>query len=401
MSVTRLAVGGTRQNRTLLPENGGDQVITMTVSCGVVGSRRRARHVVTVHEDWSVETVHDLESERIAAAFGAAEVTCLALADHDLPAVRDLLACRSRSVLPPMVHVAADVFVPVLRGRGCGCVRRTFSMGDCGEHVRLPLHWARAHGSRPAAMDRLLARAEDAGWATMRVPEQGVIARAESLLVGPDAVRLLWRVGIHPAEVIALHERLEPTERDGSPGLLRPRTVVGALLDGGLGGDWLDALRGLDPITIESHVRARGSREGLDPFELRRWAQAGADAGSASVLVRAGWRVEDLHRVSGRSVPSRFHCARVAAAWAEAGAAITVDEYVAIYGEAQVAHLSLPRKETVDAVRRHLGDLGSEVASVTIAYNLVRTGSVQGGVAAFRAAGAPVVGVFPVTSHER
>ena len=65
----------------------------------------------------------------------------------------------------------------------------------------------------------------------------------------------------------------------------------------------------------------------------------------------AGWRVEDLHRVSGRSVPSRFHCARVAAAWAEAGAAITVDEYVAIYGEAQVAHLSLPRKETVDAVR--------------------------------------------------
>lgn len=64
--------------------------------CFVDASHRRPRtHPIVLHPDWSVDTGHDLESERIAVAFGG-YLSCLDLVDKVVPAARTYLL-RPRS----------------------------------------------------------------------------------------------------------------------------------------------------------------------------------------------------------------------------------------------------------------------------------------------------------------
>lgn len=78
------------ENTTIGPGPGGGP-LTLMLECrlsptAVTGER----HPVTIHADWRVETPHDLEAERVAAAFGG-YTSCLELVDRTLPAFRTSL----------------------------------------------------------------------------------------------------------------------------------------------------------------------------------------------------------------------------------------------------------------------------------------------------------------------
>jgi hypothetical protein len=69
--------------RSILPSPDGEP-LTLKVRCWTSRSSKApvTRHPVTIHPDWSVTTPHDLESERVAAAFGG-YLSCLDLATRD------------------------------------------------------------------------------------------------------------------------------------------------------------------------------------------------------------------------------------------------------------------------------------------------------------------------------
>lgn len=74
----------------LLPAPGG-QNLTLVISCTSHPRELEGRtHEVVIHPDWTVTTVHDLESERLARALGAWS-SCLHFAESTVPAYRYVL----------------------------------------------------------------------------------------------------------------------------------------------------------------------------------------------------------------------------------------------------------------------------------------------------------------------
>ena len=68
--------------------------VTLTINCRT-GDGRARRHTAELGPDWAFSTPHDLGLERIGVALGGS-LTCVRLADHDLPAARDFLEHRHR-----------------------------------------------------------------------------------------------------------------------------------------------------------------------------------------------------------------------------------------------------------------------------------------------------------------
>lgn len=185
--------------------------ITITVACGGA-TGTSGRHRVTVFPDWSVDTGHDLELERIAWAFGS-KIGCVDLVEHRMPCVRQVWLHRQRLV-PPGIQRTRDghweVASPV-RGCGCGFQGETWlKPEDAAAHLRTLQHWARTFGADPAACNRLIASMERATGAAFD-PSRRSWPRSQAVYHYTD-LAWLWEVGLHPDEVERIHTGLGMTE---------------------------------------------------------------------------------------------------------------------------------------------------------------------------------------------
>src|ERR1700712_175081 len=130
------------------------------------GALDGAWHDVVLHPDGSLETPHDLEAERIGAAFGA-YLSCLEVGDRVVPALHEWLRWQRREEAPFLRRDKQARWH--LRDRlscwGAGWLRAA----DAAEHGRSVPHLAVRHGTLPGLLRPFAATlCAEFGW-----PESG------------------------------------------------------------------------------------------------------------------------------------------------------------------------------------------------------------------------------------
>lgn len=190
----------------------GEQSFRFEVTCRT-GQGRGVRHEVVVAPDWSVGTGHDVEAERIAAAFGSS-VTCLNVIDRLIPALRRGLMLRQRLVRPSIQRGKHGWIVtdPVERCRCRGAQTQSglslMTAAAAARHERSAQHLAKKFRVGANRLEALFEALEAQHSGLERIPDNPT---ARSLVLEPYGLVELWEAGIHPDRVIDTHRLLWPT----------------------------------------------------------------------------------------------------------------------------------------------------------------------------------------------
>jgi hypothetical protein len=74
------------------------RALSTSITCrtSAVDGAEAARHAVTIDHDWRVDVPHDLEGERVAAAFGG-YLSCISLVDQQCRSARGCRDLRDTS----------------------------------------------------------------------------------------------------------------------------------------------------------------------------------------------------------------------------------------------------------------------------------------------------------------
>jgi hypothetical protein len=285
--------------------------LTLVVECRTNPRRRGSAHEVTIEPDWQVRTPHDLEAERVALAFGG-YLSCISLVDRVVPALAELSQVIGRRRVPGLLRAGSQDWRLVQSVDRCRCARTAFrSPGLAAFHARGVEHWAARWGIRP---DVLAHMAEDVA-RVHAITERVGAHPARTLVRESGGLDDLWRAGLHPEYVAAVHERVWP---EGSP--LPARFFLGAAY---LGAplDWLasvaEATRDPDVLTWAAWTVCDLDR--TDPGARLQWLGLRLRLRDIERLMTGGYTramAEELAAMS-RSDPSRV--AGQLAAWQAAG----------------------------------------------------------------------------------
>jgi hypothetical protein len=295
--------------------------LTAQVPCRTsrVGGRVRY-HDVTIGADWSVQTPHDIELERIAAAMGG-YLSCVDLVDREVPALRELVQLRARRTLPDLACRAPAAWLLKFKPALCSCERIVFATAaEAAAHAREPLHVARRHGAVPRAVERLLAQVETAHGTAFYVPPAD--ARARTLVRDYDGLALLWEAGVHPDLVCWLHDQLW---RDGPA--LPVRFYLGAAVRRP---DlrWIAETLAAVPDDDVAGWLAWTSTD-LDhrhPSARAQWLLAGVPRRAIVALARGGYTPAEIAQVAVSTGLSAASAATALAAWTLADCHPTPDD---------------------------------------------------------------------------
>ncbi len=155
-------------------------------------TREYASHEITVSPDWSITTPHDLEAERIAAAFGS-RISCVEL-DTALAAARDGIALRMRRRWYPLRRIGLSHWEidGVFDNRG----RMQFASAvTAASYVRSADYLAEKHGATAWQVHRLIE--VFACWGNAHIaPPNG--SNNRRLITEQNGLNRLWDAGIHP-----------------------------------------------------------------------------------------------------------------------------------------------------------------------------------------------------------
>ena len=307
----------------------GGRALTATVECRTSRSAIGGEpHRVIIRPDWSVQTPHDLDAERVAVAFGG-YASCLELVDVAVPALRAAIERLTRQEpLPIRRDKRGDWrILPAQQLPDC-CARVAFpSIEVAARHLHSATHLARQYSAREWQLAALLAAAVRA-WAWGEAP--GADAGVRRLVREEGGVADLWRAGIHPDQLpgfaTAVPAVAEPLPVSFYLGMVyagadrewigevtahRPDGDTAAWLawldspaaghDAALWGAWLDlgvprdgvrtaAEHGLDPHRAHEVARVTGRNVGIVARDIVRWALAGCEptAEHFTLLARLG-----------------------------------------------------------------------------------------------------------------
>lgn len=324
--------GGAAVANDSVPPTGpapGGRALTATVECRTSRSAIHGEpHGIIIRPDWSVQTPHDLDAERVAVALGG-YASCVELVDIAVPALRAAIERLTRQEpLPIRRDKRGDWrILPSQQFSDC-CARVAFpSIEVAARHLHGAAHVARQHAAREWQLEALLAAAERA-WAWDEAP--GCDAGVRRLVREEGGVADLWRAGIRPdqlpgiaATVPAVAEPLPVSfylgtvyagadhEWMGAVAAHRPDGDTAAWLawldspaagrDAALWGAWLDlgvrrdGVRiavelGLDPKRAHEVARMTGRNVGIVARDIVRWALAGCEptATHFTLLARHG-----------------------------------------------------------------------------------------------------------------
>lgn len=294
--------------------------LTLAVTCRAAGSRR---HRITIRNDWTVESPHDLDAERVARALGA-DGGCLRVIDDLLPVARRwlLLHCR---VIPPDTTVVAGGWRPMVMRRGC-CpfARGTWCASDAAEHARDSAHLAAVSGVSRRALRGVVDRLAPARDRYIEVLQQSPEWSAAGMRVTQGGLDELWRAGVHPSRIVHIHEQVaRPDVRFGPSfylNVLAHRPNLGwvasslsatAVDDADRVGCWLAAS---ETDVDRSHPDVR-----------RAWLSLGLPPRLIQELTTASYLPHDVTCLAARCGSTTMAAAVALARWVQAGCQPTVD----------------------------------------------------------------------------
>ena len=192
----------TRSGQSIGPAPDGRSV-TVLIQCrntpdrGVVSGM----HAIVIHEDWSVETPHDLAAERIAVALGG-HSSCVGLVDRAMPALRSWVALMLRREHVALRGLSRDLWV-VANPAPC-CDGRTFAgAANAALHGRSIPHGAARFRVDWDILVSLAAACSHAFGSRfeLRLDDQAIWDAEAACTEGLFDVAYLWTAGLSPEAV--------------------------------------------------------------------------------------------------------------------------------------------------------------------------------------------------------
>jgi hypothetical protein len=355
--------------------------VTVTVPCATTPGADAASvvHEATLHPDGRLETPHDLAAERIAVAFGGF-VTCLDVLDRLVPALPAWWDAQTRAAPPAIRRTPAGTWHPTA-AQASSCCRATQSAAPMATHVRTPAHLATRLRLPPRVVEpftaALLAHGPgDALPPALAAPARHCVRRDSDLAE-------LWRAGVHPAGVQAVHAAV--VGRSGPP--LPPAVYLGAVTKRPDLAWVAQTLTTVDAAAPEPMT----DDEAADLAEWLTWTQTGLDRRHRSM--RAEWLVLGVPRAwvaelgssgytpgdvallgsaTGRGVVGAVRMLR---AWAAAGCHPAVVDLVALHAQGVPAWYQ-PSAGAVRRLAEAVADLPSPPAITALGLALARHGTV-------------------------
>lgn len=193
---------------------GSDLTVNVTCHLSREDDAPTTRHPIRIASDWTVRTPHDIEGERVAAAFGG-YTSCIDLVDTAVPAAACWLRRAMRADPPELEFLGRPDRWRLRRAMGC-CPKGGFRDAlSAAEHWRSPRHVAREHAALTRQVVGLIAaiRRAHAGHGTLSIPAEHRARAAECCLRDDLDVAWLWETGIHPRVVWQIHGELGLTAR--------------------------------------------------------------------------------------------------------------------------------------------------------------------------------------------
>ncbi len=369
---------------------------TVTVPCRPSPGARTGRHPVVIAPDWSIETGHDEDLERIAVALGSG-VSCLPLLQRTSAALRLWWERQQRS---GGLAITSDDRGVTWRSSDGGlrcCPARGFSdPREAGAHARATRHVALFAGADPRELAGLVGAA--AAQAPPTPPDR---------TLGPPApehvTREAWEVGLHPTWVRQVHAEwaaqslvgldlrvlLGIAQTSADPGWVA-RTSAAA-------GDNRSEHEPPAPTLARWLAWTWTEQDQLLPDARSQWVRSGTRHTDIEVLAAAGYPPTTAHDVAqdwGLSVPG---AGQILARWIRAGYRPTPEQ---LRWTRESGATFPPHPPSVSAVERVLAGLASRAqgrrrgpersrpSTTDLAVALTRFGTVPDTVSALRDAAA-------------
>lgn len=297
--------------------------LTVEVACRTERSTQFAPagarlHPVTVFADWSVETGHDLDAERVAVALGGT-CTCIDLVDRAVPALRHVTQLVARARLAPIHPVLPDRWGLT---EPCECPQVTLgprpsfpSARAAVEHASSVSHVGRLFRVQTEVLKRLTS-AVARGFTELEPP-------------GGSTLRRLWDAGIAPAQAASALKRLGLAPN--AP--VRVESWILAAYERRYD-DYLRAVLNADPSPSDAISWALGTRTADDlrnPTLRAEWLSFSATRDQAVPLMRATYSVADAATLSASIGVVPEHALRVLAGWAAVGLSPSVADLTDLY----------------------------------------------------------------------
>ncbi len=298
-----------------------DGALVTDVVCRTEGDGPAVRPPLTLHPDWSIDTGHDLDAERVAGAFGGYN-SCIALADVMIPALREATQLWTRAT--------AALIVPTTSGRwrliercGCGDRRDSYDRPEqAAAHARSVAHLARRSRVSLHDLGRLVSAVSDA-YGDLTSPPSSYDTR---LLTSEATAFRLWEAGISPAQVASTHQRV----RARGPMTFRSYAL---------------AIYGAhDDAFVHAIVRVAGAPDAVEwalstindfdrsaPTARAAWLELGVSRQQAAQLTRSSYTVREAHQLAAALNVVPIYAATVLADWARAGLVPAVSDLVRLH----------------------------------------------------------------------
>lgn len=327
---------------------------------------------------WVVETGHDLEAERIAAALGSERVRCLDVIEREVPAIQAYWGSLQREVLVGIEPQPGSgrqgtlwsVSAPVAQ---CECSSRKWDHPEqAAAHLRILAHWCRAHGALLRSTNGLLRRVQEATGEKEWVPQQpfdGFSYRVER----PDDLFKLWESGVHPNQVAQVHDGLGLADPLNAQAYLH---IVTRRLDL----EWLRPFLAGGPQAVAWAATTYSTWDAKHPDGRLEWFDAGVHYNVITALLGSPYSLDDVRELAAATDVSLNVAGHVMADWLGTRARPSLPDLVRVcrlVPHGRQAPTPAALKAVLDQTERTRG----EMSMTDVGLVLVAAGTTPGAVA--------------------
>ena len=347
------------------PEGGP---LTVEIECRTSPrARKGALHEVTIGPDWAVSTPHDVEAERVAAAFGG-YTSCLTLIDKTIPAFRESLALLTRRIRPELRRDVGGAWRLTREDQLKGCCQNTRfrTVEKAVRHLRSLPHLINAHQVPAWQFEQVMNGAQRAWgpWEGMRRPAP----EAGSLVREVGGVAELWRCGIRPEEIIEFAGHAAVVDEP------LPIAYFIGLAYGTADPDWVgqvvrhrpdaDVAAWLANLEVDHRIG--------DARTWGRWLEYGLPRADVLTMTASGVEPDLVDEIAAATGWAAFKAARALADWTRLDTRPTAAEFETL-ARHRVSDVRFPR-ELIDELLDEIGHLVRDTAWEPVALTRTEAG---------------------------
>jgi hypothetical protein len=276
-----------------------------------MGHGQESSHTIALLADWTVETPHDLEAERLAEILGS-RVSCLDLVDCVLPAVRQYVQVVARRTEFPLRLRPQGDWEARRRHPDC-CEERYADPALAAQHARSARHVAHLAGVAVEQVEAIGAEVLAAHGGDDGLAPDPRSSDAVAWVEPADGILDLWRVGIHPQTV-------EHIWRTGVRRAAPARYYLGVVAnEPDL--DWIRSTAEVAPTDSEllaDLAWSEAAADRADPTCRAAWLRLGAPSSLSASLSGAAVRPDQARRPTDKFGGASTTVTRQLSAWVRA-----------------------------------------------------------------------------------